>query len=73
MRADRAGVPDVAPRARLAGRPGAPWRSELDAQDLALPGTEAEPVVRDVERPVGADRHAGRERQAGDHRRGRAV
>ena len=49
---------------------GLSFWSDLDAQDLALPGAEAEPLVGDVERSVRADCHAGRERQARDDRLG---
>jgi hypothetical protein len=52
---------------------GLSFWSDLDAQDLALPGAEAEPLVGDVERSVRADGHAGRERQARDDRLGWTV
>src|SRR4029079_2871120 len=38
--------------------------SEGDAKHLALAGAEAEPLVRHVERAVGADRDPGREGEA---------
>ena len=49
---------------RLEAGPGSSWRSGLDAENLAGAGWGAEAVVGDVERPVGTDRHAGREVQA---------
>src|SRR5580704_8387944 len=45
----------------------------MDAENLALSGAEAEALVGDVERPVRADCHAGREGQARDDRLGRTV
>jgi len=48
----------------LRADPGSSGQSEFDAEDLALSGGEAEALVGDVERPVGADSHAGRERQS---------
>jgi hypothetical protein len=53
--------PGVGP---LRADPGSSWRSEFDAEDLALPSLEAKALVGDVERPVGTDRHTSRERQA---------
>src|SRR5271154_1168158 len=67
------------PQCRDAGGPGPGSGaarlscSGLDAEDLALSGPEAEALIGDVERPVWADCHAGRERQTRDNRLGGTV
>ena len=54
------------PRAGRGLARGPMCRSEPDAENPAVSGTEAEAVIGDVERPIRADGHAGREHQARD-------